>query len=329
MYVNRPVIKNGCHVINKETGQLEYKAVSIGNAGPFSALRRDDWLEIDKTVVEVGRQRLNFVADLRARGLQYVIPNGFGKTSIYSENESDTSDASVAMDPMTEGTADQPGYGGTHLPLPVIFKDFWLGTRQLAASRNGSSPLDLRSAEQASRKVSELAEKMALGVAGTSFIGGTIYGITNFPSRQTKAMTLPTDVGWTGKTFLDEVLAMRELSQLAYQYGPWVLYTSTKWDKYLDADYSEAKGDVTLRDRVKMISGIQDVVTLDYLGSNYTAVLVQMSNVTIQEVVGMEIMTVQWMPTPFRINFKVIGIMVPRMRTDANGNCGIIHGTAS
>src|SRR5690606_36159511 len=119
------------------------------------------------------------------------------------------------------------------------------------------SPLDTSTAELASRRVAEAAEQLALGVTGTyKYGGGLVYGLLNFPHNLTKTLTAPTDPDWAGTVFLDEVLAMKEQSQLNFHYGPWMLYTSPLWDKHLDADYSQAKGQNTLRDRVKMIDGI-------------------------------------------------------------------------
>ena len=97
----------------------------------------------------------------------------------------------------------------------------------------------------------------------------------------------------------------------------------------LDGDYSEAKGDNTLRDRIKKIDGIQDVRTLDYL-TGYTLLLIQMTSDVIREVVGMDFTTVQWESQGgMQVNFKVMCIMVPQLRADYNGNTGIVHGTAA
>jgi hypothetical protein len=178
--------------------------------------------------------------------------------------------------------------------------------------------------------VAESAEKLLLGTYGTyAFGGGTIYGITNFPSRLTQSMTLPTASGWTGKTLLTEVLEMKQKSQNAYHYGPWVLYTSPAWDQYLDEDYSDAKGDNTVRERLAKIDGIAAVRTVDYL-TNYQMVLVQQTSDVIREVIGMDITTVQWESQGgMQLNFKVMAIMVPQVRADYNSKTGIVHGTAA
>lgn len=336
-YIAQPVLNRDGSPVMQEIKNGEGKVVGYSQKyGPqdvtnslVAAFRAQDWVQADDVVQRAARPKIKFVGDLRSKGLQYVIPNGFGKTILTYEDMGEIGDADIAMDPNKEGYNDRPGFGINHMPLPIVFKDCWFSSRALAASRNGTMPLDFTTLAQAAERCAELAEKLALGVASTyQFGGGTVYGVTNFPGRLTKSMTLPSDVDWNGTVFLDEVLDMRQQAQNNYHGGPWILYTSMNWDKYLDHDYSNAKGTETLRSRVKMISGIQDVVTLDYL-PGYTALLVELNASNVREVVGMEFTTIQWNPTPFRTNFKVMGIMVPQVRADQNGKIGTVHGVAA
>jgi hypothetical protein len=183
----------------------------------------------------------------------------------------------------------------------------------------------------AARRVSEEAEKLVLGTSGSfSYGGGTIYGLTNFPERITSVdIMAPTDSGWTPQSFVTNVLAMRQASETELHYGPWMLYVSPSWDQYLDDDYSAAKGDNTLRQRVAAINNITGIQTLDYL-TGFQIVLVQQTTDVIRLVIGMDITTVQWETEGgMRLNFKVMAIMVPQLRADINGNTGIVHGNAA
>lgn len=231
------------------------------------------------------------------------------------------------MDGLRKGQGDRPEYELSSLPLPIIHKDFDFSLRQILNSRNGSTPLDTTMVEMAGRKVAEEAEKLALGTASSyTYGGGTVYGLTNFPSRITSVSgTLPTTSGWTGATLLTEVLAMRQAAQDAYHYGPYTLYVSSKWDEYLDQDYSASKGDNSVRERIAKVNGITAVTTLDYL-NNYDMILVQDTTDVMREVVGMDITTIQWESEGgMRLHFKVMAILVPQARADQNGNTGIVH----
>ena len=308
------------------------RAVPVMNA--TATLRKDDWRILDTAIVKAAKPRLKAVADLRSAGLTYSIPNGMGKTVLQTETQSDISAAVASMDGLRKSVEDAPVFELTNLPLPIIHKDFSFSARQVMASRNGGSPLDTTMAELAARRVAEYAEQLLIGTAGSFvFGGGTIYGYTNHTSRLTKTMTAPTAGGWTGATTVGEVLAMVKQAKDAYHYGPFMLYASTAWDRYLDDDYSTSKGSNTLRDRLKMISDIQDVRTLDYLdtaGTSYVMVLVQMTADTVREVIGMDITTVQWESEGgMKLNFKVMAILVPQLRADQNSNMGVVHGTTA
>ncbi len=74
---------------------------------------------------------------------------------------------------------------------------------------------------------------------------------------------------------------------------------------------------------------IEAVITLDYL-TGYQAILVQLTPDVIREVVGMDVTTLQWeLHGGMEIRFKVMAIMVPQIRSDINGNTGIVHGVAT
>lgn len=328
----RPWVGNcGRHFIAQNRGgKLVSCPLPVANA----TLRKDEWKLLDEAVVGVARDRLRVVADLRSNGLTYTIPNGMGKTVLETETMGDITPATISMDPASEGENDRPEYDLTNLPLPVIHKDFYFSARQVATSRNSGASIDVSSAQAAARRVAEEAERLALGVDSNGlsksfqYGGGTIYGLTNFPSRLTATISTPS--GSNQATTVQDVLGLRQASENAKHYGPWVLYNSPAWDEFLDDDYSSSKGDNTLRQRLQAINGIQDVRTADYLGSGFSLILVQQTSDVIREVIGMDITTVQWETHGgMRLNFKVMAIMVPQLRADFNGNTGIVHGTTA
>lgn len=295
-----------------------------------ATLRKDDWKILDDAIVKAAKPRLRAVGDLRGAGLAFTIPNGMAKTVLETETQSDISPATISMDGLRAGQSDRPEFNLTNLPLPIIHKDFGFSARQVMASRNGGSPLDTTTAELASRRVAEEAEKLLLGVSTVAdqfaYGGGTIYGYTDHPNRNTKTITSPAASGWTAATTVSEVLAMKSQSQTDNHFGPWMLYCSMNWDQYMDDDYNAAGGsDLTLRQRLRLIEGIQDVRTLDYL-SNYDLVMVSMTSDVARMVVGMDITTVQWETHGgLQLNFKVMAILVPQIRSDFNDQSGIVH----
>lgn len=323
--VLRPHIgKDGGHYITiMQEGQP--KALRVSNAN--ATLRRDEWKVIDDAVSIAARQRMRLISDLRGAGLTYNIPNGMGKTVLESARMGDITPATISMDPARKSEADRPEFDIINLPLPIIHKDFMFTARQIAVSRNQGSPLDTTTAELASRRVMEEAEKLSLGTSGTySYGGGTVYGLINFPGRLTLTLSDPTDSGWIPNDTVKDLMAMRQKSQDKLNFGPWVLYTSPGWDLYMDQDYSTAKGDNTLRDRIRSLNGISDIRTLDFL-PGLQLVLVQLTSDNIRLVTGMDVTTLQWETNGgMEVNFKVMAMIVPQVRADIDGNTGIVHG---
>ena len=321
LYKGRPYIMQN-KLVNGEVKKVPVLAVNAD-----ATLRHEEWLQIDQAVLKVSRERLRAVDDLRSRGLTYNIPNGMGKTVLLTEKQSDVNDAVVSMEPTVEAPNDRPVYDTDYVPLPIIHADFHFGLRQLMASRNGNTPLDTSMIEMKTRKVAETAEKLLLGrTTFPTFGGGNLYGYTNFPNVLTQTLTTPAGGSSVGETFLDEVLAMRQSAYNAYHYGPFVLYNAPAWDQYLDNDFKD-ESDRSTRERVRMVEGIEDIRTLDYL-QNYDVLLVQMTSDVVREVVGMDIQALQWESKGgLQVNFKIMAILVPQIRADYNDNTGVVYGS--
>lgn len=291
-----------------------------------ATLLRDQWKEIDRVVQRVPRNRIRVVADLRADRLTRALPNAMGKTVLLSQTMGDITPARVSMDPIAESDADRPEFGEVGLPIPVIHKDFFFTARQIAVAAQQGIPLDTTEVEEATVKCVEEADAMALGTStGMVYAGYTVYGLKSHPNRITKALTAPTAAGWTPDVFLTEVLEMvQSLINIKY-YGPYRLYLSPGWTIYLGSDYSAAVPGVTLGERVRKV--VDSVETVDQL-TGFEALLYQRTRSVIELVEGMDFRAVQWETHGgMRINFKILGIVVPRVRADHKGNTGIVHGS--
>lgn len=293
-----------------------------------ATLTREAWKQIDEVVVKAARSRLRAVAELRSRGLQYVIPNGMGKTALESSKQSDIGNATSSMDGLAKSERDRPHFDLALIPLPITHYDFHFALRELLASKNGGGALDMAGAELAGRKVAEGVEKLLLGNAADMTFGAlTLNGFTNFADRNTKTLTAPTATGWTPKTFVNEVLDMVQKAYNDKHFGSYALFVAPAWDQYLNRDYSDNYPGITLRRRVEEISGIDVVATADLLTGN-AAILVQLTQDVARMVIGQDVTVVQWETEGgMKINFKVLTIQVPQVRSDFAGNCGIVHGS--
>lgn len=329
----RPFIGNdGKHYVStrkydRKKGRYVRVAEPISNA--VATLRKDEWIAIDRAVIKAAQPRLKAWADLRSAN-SYTIPGGWGKTVLESQSQSDITSATISMDGTRKGDSDRIHYDLVGLPLPIIHKDFKLSARQVAVSRQDGTPLDTDLVQLAARKVAEEIEKLTVGVGPDySYAGYNIQGYTSFSGRLTFEFTDPTSVGWTPKTLVREILECRQMLIDNGYYGPYRLYFSSDWSIYLDEDYSDAKGDNTLRERIMALEGIQSLQTLDFMphgAGTYDVVMVQMTPDVARAVTALDITTLQWESEGgMEINLRIMAIMVPQLRTDFYGNTGILH----
>lgn len=294
----------------------------------LDTLRKDEWIQYDKAVVEAAQVRLTVVKFVMARGLVYRIGGGLGKTVLEYEDQSDMSAAEMNMDGVTRGRNDRVEFDMNYLPLPIIHKDWHLNIRVLNATRAGASNLDTTQAALASTKVSEKIEDLTVNGSGTfTYGGGVIYGLTDHPNRNTGTLT----VDWasaTGEQIVGDVVAMKQASIDDMHYGPWLLVIPTAYETPLDEDF-KANSDKTVLARIKEIKGIVDVVVADKLGKSSTGknqvVLVQLTADVIRMVEGLPLTNVEWDEQGGMVtNFKVMTINVPQVRADQDDRSGVV-----
>lgn len=308
-----------------------------------TSLRKENWIDIDRAVTRATRQRLRFWADLMAN-VSFGGFNGMAKLTHEYEAMSDPGEAVVDMDGITDGRQDSPLFKLRSVPLPITHSDFWFSQRRLAVSRNSGTPLDTTMAEAAGRRVAEMIEQTAIGnltgisygtQTGSNYAAhdgtSTQYGLTTFPYRQVRnTLTVPT--GSNPDAVMADVIAMREQLYSKGFFGPFMLYTSTGYDAYLDNDYFRSGSTSvqrTLRERIEAIDGIVGIKRLDFLTTNYQMILIQMTPEVVQAINGMDVTTVQWESQGgMRQNFKVMAIQTALFKAPFNGVAGYVHGTS-
>lgn len=319
----RPWSEDGKAYIN-----LNGAAQMVANA----TLRKDEWKQYDTALIKAVQSRLVGVADLESRGLVHVIGNGLGKTVLEYEDASDISDAEVSMDGARKGKDDTVDFGIKYLPLPIVHKDFKINARTLAASRTTGDALDTTLAAMAGIKVAQKIENilfngLSIGGVAYTFGGGSIYGYTNHPNRNTVTLTAAwTATAATGAVIVSDILAMKQAAINDGHYGPFVLYIPTAYETVLDEDHTTGYPKTT-RARILEISGIADIKVADHLTTG-NVVLVEMAAETVRLVKGMDISNVEWSTDGNMVhNFKVMAIQVPQIRANQDGKCGIVHGS--
>ncbi|MCD6361466.1 MAG: encapsulin [Armatimonadetes bacterium] len=304
-----------------------YKAVQVNAA----TLRRDEWKQLDDAVLKVSEVRLSGVQDLIDNGLVYNLGNAMGTTVLEWHDISNAMEAELTMDGVSRGRGDRPTYQTNYLPIPIIHVDYEINARVLEASRKLGNPLDTTAAERAARKVAEKLESMLF--TDTTYSWGTkddrsrntIYSYLNHPDINTVTLTAQWDAsGKTGEQILADVLKMKQASIDAKHYGPWMLYVPTGYETVLDEDYDSTTPGTTIRERILKIGGIKGVKVIDMLPAHHV-LLVQITSDVVRLVRGMPIQNVEWQTEgKFVTKYKVMTIQVPQIRSDQEGNSGIV-----
>lgn len=324
-YRNARVVDNQGNFTVNEDGTPKYRAQVVHNA--TALLRKDEWLQIDRAVIEAFQTRIRLADDLVSRGLTYQLSDGLGTTVLQTQAQSDLQPAQVSMTGLQRTDNDKLQWDLTNLPLPITHKDFQIPIRMLNASRKYGQPLDTSQVALAGRQLAESIEETVAGTASNfSFAGGTIYGYQDYPDRQTVSLAANWTSGTGADILTDTITMLTAAKDDARAYGPYVLYVAGDIGLHLENDF-KAASDKTIRNRLLEIENVDSIVTADYL-TNGNVILAQMTSDTVRMVIGMQPTTLQWETDGgWLTNLKVATIMVPQIRSDFYGRCGIVHGS--
>lgn len=315
----RPYInKNGQSVIAIDGREITTNAVA--------SLRYDEWKDIDRRVIAVATQRLVGVGDLISRGLVHNL-GSIGNTIAQWQRSSDITPAQVNMSGVSRGEKDTMNFDTKAVPVPVVFKDFEVNLRRLAASRLMGEALDTSMSDMAARVVAEASEDMLFAGRAIQVDGETIYGYTNHPDRNTASLAKQwTASNCTGAEILAMVQAMLVLLRADLMFGPYTLYIPGGYETRLDDDFAPGTSDArTIRQRIMQLEGISAIRVADRLAA-HNVILVQLERNTVDMAIAQDITTVQWQTMGMlQENYKVMAVWAPRVKSDFDGRSGLCH----
>jgi uncharacterized linocin/CFP29 family protein len=323
----------------------EQGELSVASLRALSPLSDKAQVMVDKAVVEVGLQRLSFVADLLSEGLTYPLADPLSVTQLEWESVNQVGHAQRTMSPSARGEFQMPNRTIYRLPIYLTTDDFSLGIRTLKMSQRVGQPLDTSLVKQATRRVNESVEDAAINGATTLdgqplYVGGyAAPGLLNAPNANTVSLTVDwtgaNTIGTTGPAMVTDVLSMISALQTDKKYGPYNLYIGTKAGNLIEGDFKVNTTD-TIRQRLERIEvggrRLQIKVTDMFPGAatGNQCALVQMTNDVVEIVDGQRPTVVPWTSNDgFTLFWLVMAIMVPRFRSDYDGNSGVCLGVKS
>lgn len=293
-----------------------------------SLLRKDEWEELDRAVVEAVTQELNIVQDLRDNNLVQTL-GGLGTMVSQVNVGSERTEAAVSMSGRSQGSRDRVEKLLRSFPVPIIHAEYEVGVRELEASRRLGDALDTTEAMAAGQVVAEKLETIAVdGESSIVISGDGIDGLTNISGRDTDTASNygGGDFGTAGngaKTVLGQISA---LAGKNYR-GPFGVYVA-------NTQYWELLTPLTNRDG-NDLTDIQNIPQVQFVKRNDTladgeCVVVQLTRNVIDLAVAMETTNREWRAEDDLAFYgKVMGAMVVRIKTDYAGNVGVSHATGA
>lgn len=323
-----------------ETGELSIPALRA-----LSPLSDKAQVMVDKAVVEVGLERLTVVADLLAEGLTYPLSDPLSVTQVEWEVISKSGGAQRTMSPSARGENQLVDRIVNRVPIYLTTDDFSIGIRTLKMSQRVGQPLDTTLVKQATRRVNEALEDAMLNGAttldGQAFKSGgyTAPGILNAPNANVGTCTVDwtgtNTVGTTGPAMVNDVLTWIGLLQADKKYGPYNLYIGTKAGNLIEGDFKVNTTD-TIRQRLERITAggrplnIRVADQMPGAATGVQAALVQMTSDVVEIINGQPPVVIPWTSLDgFTLFWLVMAIMVPRVRSDYDGNSGIVVASKS
>jgi len=290
-----------------------------------TTLRHEEWQFYDQAIVDAARPILVGVNDLSSRGLVFNL-DGMANKILMWETGSASGGAQMGMKPNLTPRGDRKTFTPHYLPLVCTFDYFNIDIRDLNSSRKGTMSLDKSQAADCGFNVADKIEEVLFrGASSYKFGDAIIYGYCDHPDRNQVTLATQWDASAaTGAIIVDDVLAMRQALLDDYQYGPCGLYVPPNYASAIAEDY-KTYGTITVAQRIAEIEGIEFVKVAPKLADD-NVVLVQLSSKTVEIVIGMDITNIPWeSPGGFELNQLVLAIMVPRIKSDDDGRCGVAH----
>lgn len=300
----------------------------IANA---TTLEKDEWETLSDRMIQLYRENLVGVQDLRnaglTRGLSLATQVDLWQTI------SGFTEAEVTMDGETQSEEDRITYNTQGVPIPIVHKDFRISERELSTSRRMNNDLRTDGVSDATRQVTEMLEDI-LFTGWTPQVsdhnGNTfsLYGYTDHPQRNTPSAT--GDWGTPGNIrddFVEMVDVMDENNRTGG--GFWTYLAPPQWREFRSAVDPDGDGNLTVRERV-MKEFDQEIGMVKRAGRlpDGEAVMIDPSPDVVELAVAEDVQTIEWQSGSGMSNkYKVMAAMAPEIKSDNQNRSGIVHMT--
>ena len=303
---------------------------SNGLAGN-SALRKDEWIQLDDRLYEIAERELRAVEDLRAAGL--TIDTDLSTLTYEWETQDNFGDPEIDMGAEARGRDEEVSFTLHGVPLPIVHKSWHINFRKLGASRTRGAPLDVTLLAQATRSVSEGLEDMLFNGWDSQFAGREVHGYRTYPDRNTFTgedwTDRDPDTGTTHFEIRDDIIdmieEMEEDNKFPGNTGYWLYLAREQYQELRRRDTGTSRERGLFQRLREEFGGEVDFRRADYL-PNGEAVMLHPTDETVELAVASDFQNVEWSShQDFTTHMKVMASMTPVLKSDDAGQCGIVH----
>lgn len=322
------------------------RPTTVAEMRTLSPLSDKAQVEIDKIPVEVGLERLALVAALLMKGLRYPLTDPLSIGQLEWDQVSKVGGARRTMLPTSRGENALTDRIHKRLPIYCTLCDFNMNVRLLKMSERVGQPLDTSMVAQEVRRANESIEDATIYGATTLDGQGLIDSTYSVPGLLTPpgtANVITNSVDWTaanvigatGPAMAADVLAMVAKANAANKFGPFALVIGTSAGAVIQGQFTlyqtgtiqsmlesmsfgNAKLQIIIADRMPNTVG----------GPTQQIALVQLTNDVIEIVDGQPPTVVPYVSNDnWMLYWTILAIQIPRVRSDYNGQCGIVIGS--
>ena len=300
----------------------------------YGDLRYEEWKEINDRVIEVRKEALNLVADLRAAGLT-TNEDIANLVTRWQTSGRMSEDADITMNPATDTNEEDPGgFGLAGAPMWMFQKDWRIDRRLLLASRNaGGMDIGRRASAGMTRAVASTIEYAMLNGISTPIDGYTMPGFLTHPDRNQV-----TGSGWADddgndadNVRADLLAAIERMENDEYDGGGYYLYLARReWQRLrrLLADFGGGfSGETNMRTRIseEFDTELGRVRVSKHIPDGQ-ALMFQPSTDVVEVGIAEDIQPVQWeAPHGWVIFMKVLAAMNLKLASTQDGQMGVAH----
>ena len=292
--------------------------------GCATPITKDAWGEWDSNGMGVARNVLavfNSIASTNSRSVPLSV------LVAHFQQISDSGEVNTSLDGRGKAKEDQAVVTYVGTPIPIYDSVASWGWRQMLTMQAEGGNLQSTTVANKQRKIADKLEDMTINGVTDMVVGGSqIYGLTTHPQRNTRSTGVTLNAA-TGAQWVTEIKATLQLNHADNHRSPQTIYLN--WDDWFYAqttDYSTAKGNNTIAERVMQIPNVGEIVPASNILAD-TIIALDKQRDTVEMLNGMPMTQrpINRLNTEDDFKIKIMAAQALQLKYDATNQMGLAH----